>query len=92
MWNGICSLCQSHRVYAKHNVLGTAAGWRYLDLKLVGGAVFDPEPIDVVTYICVQCGHIALTVLNTTLPGLEENLVQWGWSAIPVVDPDGSHH
>ena len=90
MVNGICPVCQSRRVYAKHNVLRTQSGLYQIELKLVGGEFFGRKSIDVVTYLCARCGHMSLTVVNTALDGLEEHLVEWGWSAIPARDFDGA--
>lgn len=88
MRNGICPQCQSRRVYAKHDVLGSKHGWQYIDVKVMSGQFLNGQMIDVVTYICVRCGHMSLAVVNTALPGLEEKLVDWGWSAIPAVESE----
>ena len=88
MRNGICPQCQSRRVYAKHDVLGSRQGFQYIDVKVMSGQFLNGQTIDVETYICFRCGHISLTEANTALQGLEEKLVDWGWSAIPAVDSE----
>ena len=83
MMNGICPICQSRRVYAKHGVMGSKHGLQFLDVKVASGQFLNGQTIDIVTYLCARCGHMSLTVVNTALAGLEEKLVDWGWSAIP---------
>ena len=90
MWNTVCSLCQSRKVYAHRRALKTQSGMYYTDVRLVGGEYFRREALDLVTYICVRCGHVTVTVAGEDLEGLEEKLLDWGWTAIEEIRPDGT--
>jgi hypothetical protein len=90
MWNGVCPLCQSRKIYAQRRALKTQDGLYYYDLRLIGGEYLGREALALVTYICVRCGYVAVTVADEGLEGLEEKLLKWGWTAIEEVHPDGT--